>query len=44
MYGSVLDGWLGGGGSTIVNGPFEISAVPQAARWARRGAARRPDA
>jgi len=23
LYGSVIDGWLGGGGSTIVNGPFE---------------------
>ena len=23
MYGSVLDGWLGGGGSTILNGTFE---------------------
>ncbi len=23
MYGSVLDGWLGGGGSSIVNGSFE---------------------
>jgi uncharacterized protein (DUF1501 family) len=23
LYGSVLDGWLGGGGSTIVNGNFE---------------------
>ena len=23
MYGSLLDGWLGGGGSTIVNGTFE---------------------
>ena len=23
LYGSVLDGWLGGGGSTIVNGAFE---------------------
>jgi len=23
VYGTIIDGWLGGGGSTVVNGPFE---------------------
>lgn len=36
MYGSLLDGWLGGGGGSIVNGSFEnLDLFAAGTRWER---------